>query len=106
MRKQFQNIQNKLIKIAYYVIGLVLFTAILGLVFGINNETLNLIIKFTSFIYLECLLVTLIVLKYFDLKDDAKEKRYVEFIPWVRTDMFWLITYVGFVLASLIIIDK
>ncbi len=106
MRKQFQNIQNKLIKIAYYVIGLVLFTAILGLVFGINNETLNLIIKFTNFIYLECLLVTLIVLKYFDLKDDAKEKRYVEFIPWVRTDMFWLITYVGFVLASLIIIDK
>ena len=93
MREQCKNIRNKLFKIGYYLLAIVLIVAFLGIFFDYSNKPLNQLLGLILFIYSEFFLSVLIILKYFDLKEDYDNKRVLEFTP-SRSNMGDIILYI------------
>lgn len=106
MREKCKNILNKLFNAGYYLLGTAVLIALLGVLFDYSNSDLNVILGFIAFIYFESLVVILSILKYYDLRDAARNREYDEFIPLGGSDIKWMIMYVFLALLPLVAIQK
>lgn len=106
MREKCKNTLNRLFKIGYYLLGTAILIAFLGIIFDYSNSDLNGLLGIIAFIYFECLAINLTILKYYDLKDAAKNREFGEFIPLGGSDLKWMIMYVFFTLLPFMAIQK
>lgn len=74
--------------------------ALLGFVLDYQKEGLKIAIMAGSFIFLESLLMVMVALKYYDLRDAAKEKRWGEFLPFRATELAIMILYIILIVAA------
>lgn len=106
MREKCKNILDKIFKIGYYLLGVAVIIALLGIVFDYSNSDLNGLLGIIAFIYFECLAINLLILKYYDLKDAARNREFDEFIPLGGSDIKWMIMYVFLALLPFMAIQK
>lgn len=93
MRTKLEKLLQLLFTIAYYVMGALVFTALIGYFFDFRNFYWNGILKIALIVYGELLILTLLILKIYDLKDNINNKEYNEFLPWRHTNITWLFLY-------------
>lgn len=93
-------------KVAYYVLVGLVTTALLGFFFNYSNHILNAIVGISLLTYLECLFITLAILKVADLKDAWGTGDITAFLPLRGTDMGYLIFYLLMMVCSPLLLIK
>ncbi len=104
MREKLKNILDFLINIlAYYVMGALVITMLLGFFFHLSSTILTVAVKISLFTYLESLFITLLILKVYDLRDNIREKNYFELLPLRWTNAAYFFLYLVMMVCSLVI---
>ncbi len=104
MREKLKYILDLLInRLAYYVLGALVITVLMGFFFNFSNAIVNGVVKTSLFIFLESLFTTLLILKVYDIRDDIREKNYFELLPLSRTNTGYFFLYLVLMVGSMVI---